>query len=99
MQRTLWLLLVVFLILGVGAAAYGLASEPAGMLGNLVAEFSGVFFGAAAIDLLVLVVQRVEDERRRLEEQRAAEREDALHAAAVALAVTRDPIEARLLVL
>jgi hypothetical protein len=56
--------LLIFLLVGSGVALWGLREQPQGMEGNLVAEIAGAFFGAAAIDGILLILEHHQHRQR-----------------------------------
>jgi hypothetical protein len=89
-SRTLLWGLAVFLLLGLTSAILGLILGFNGMAGNLVAEASGVFFGAAVVDGAILFLQRAEADLQRKEEERRLKAIEAVHARALGLTLSHD---------
>lgn len=57
-QRLLWVILVGFPVLGLVCVIAVLIIPFEGNIGNLVLGFAGIFFGAAIVEGLILLVQR-----------------------------------------
>lgn len=55
--------LVVFLAAGIGVTYVAIRWEPAGMRGNLTAEFAGILLGVAAIDGFILLLDHFKNRR------------------------------------